>query len=223
MRLLGLFLIPCLTLSLLPVNSRAQTLADSALPANLATQTATPDPSQPTTNPDEPITMHERFTWFVESTVGPSSLAGGTISAGFGTWLDRPKEYGTHWEGFGQRYGIRMSGIATSNAIEGGLGAIWGEDPRYYRDGADKPFSRRVGHVVKWTFVAPGRDGTLHPAYARFIAVAGNNFLSNAWREPSEADNSHAIERTGLGILVKMAGNTWDEFWPDAKRKMFHH
>ncbi len=179
--------------------------------------------SGPTTNPDEPITASERFNWFVHSTIGPASLVGGVLSAGVGTLRDRPQEYNTHWEGFGQRYGMQMTGIAASNAMEASIGAIWGEDPRYYRDGADKPFRRRVGHVVKWTFVAPGKDGALHPAYARYIAVAGSNFLSNTWREPSEADTSHAIERTGMGILVKVASNTWDEFWPDVKQKMFHH
>ncbi len=158
----------------------------------------------------------------MNSTVGPTSLTGGLVSAGFGTELDRPTEYGTHWEGFGKRYGMRMTGISTGNAIEAGLGALWGEDPRYYRDGTTRPFGRRIGHVVKWTFIAQNKDGSLRPAYARYIAVTGNNFLSNTWREHSEADTSHAIERTGLGILVKMAGNTWDEFWPDMKRKMFH-
>jgi len=168
------------------------------------------------------VTAGERLRWFAENTVGPATLIGGTISAGFGTLTNQPHEYGTHWDGFGARYGMRLTGISTGNAMEAGLGAIWGEDPRYYRAGGSASFGKRVGHVVKWTFVAPGPNGSLRPAYARFIAVSGNNFLSNTWREPSEADVPHALERTGLGILARMAGNAFGEFWPDVKQKVFH-
>ena len=172
--------------------------------------------------PEEPITSGERFSWVVSSTVGPATLTGGLISAGFGTLTDRPKEYGTHWDGYGQRYGMRLTGVATSNAMEAGIGALWGEDPRYYRAGSDMHFGSRVGHVVKWTFIAQNKNGTVRPAYARYIAISGNNFISNSWREQSEADTTHAVERIGLGVLARMAGNTFEEFWPDAKRKLFH-
>ena len=57
---------------------------------------------------------------------------------------------------------------------------------------------------------------------ARFVAIPGNNFLSNTWRERSEADTNHALERTALGFLGRMAGNTFEEFWPDVKQKIFH-
>lgn len=175
-----------------------------------------------TPSQDEPVTAGERLRWFAESTVGPATLVGGTISAGFGTLTNQPREYGTHWDGFGARYGMRLTGISTGNAMEAGLGAIWGEDPRYYRAGGSTRFGSRVGHIVKWTFVAPDRSGNLRPAYARFIATSGNNFLSNTWRESSEADVPHALERTGLGILGRMAGNAFNEFWPDVKQKVFH-
>jgi len=66
------------------------------------------------------ISAEDRLKWVVNSTVGPASLAGGTISAGFGTLLNTPSEYGTHWDGFGKRYGMRLTGVASSNALEAG-------------------------------------------------------------------------------------------------------
>ncbi len=168
-----------------------------------------------------PITAYQRLEWFTNASVGPASLAGGVVSAGWGTLLNRPYEYGSGWDGFGERYGIRLTGIVTGNAIEASVGAIWGEDPRYRRAPEGSSFAQRLGHVMKWTIAAPGRDGALHPAFARYIGIAGNNFLSNEWREPSEADNTHAMERIGLGLLGKTAGNLWEEFWPDAKNKLF--
>jgi hypothetical protein len=168
-------------------------------------------------------TAEERVQWVIHSTLGPASLIGGGISAGFGTWVNAPHEYGTHWDGFAQRYGMRTAGVATSNIMEAGIGSLTGEDPRYQRAPGDASFKKRVGHVVAWTFIAPNRDGDMHFAYARLAGIAGSNALSNTWRVESEANTSHFLERTALGFLSHMAGNTWDEFWPDAKRKMFHH
>jgi hypothetical protein len=44
------------------------------------------------------------------NTAGPESLLGGAISAGWGTLFDKPSEYGTHWQGFGKRYGMAPYG-----------------------------------------------------------------------------------------------------------------
>src|SRR6476620_8629384 len=84
--------------------------------------------------PYEPISGKQRIQWAALQTFGPESLAVGTLSAGIGTARNNPYEYGPHWEGFAKRYGMRFTGIAASNTIEAGLGAIWGEDPRYIRN-----------------------------------------------------------------------------------------
>ncbi len=168
----------------------------------------------------QPITPQGRLNWMVANTIGPASLLSGGISAGWGTMLDRPMEYGTHWDGFAKRYGMRLTGIATSNSMESGLGALWGEDPRYFRD-AGQPFGRRVRRVVKMTFLSEDRNRRTAPAYARFAAISGSNFMSNAWRPDSEANTAHAVGRIGIGFLGRMGKNAFDEFWPDVKQRVF--
>jgi hypothetical protein len=180
-----------------------------------------------TSAPDAPstyvaITSQQRFHWFVTSTVGPTSLAAGLFSAAFGTARNTPKEYGPHWEGYGKRYAMRFTGIATSNAMEASLGALWGEDPRYFRE-PGRPIKSRIGHAMKATFTAHDRDGNVMPAYARYIAIPGNNFLSNAWRADSESNSRSAAVRTLYGVLGRMGGNEFSEFWPDLKKLAFHH
>lgn len=189
-----------------------------ALPG-LAQTSQSPTPLQPGTLP-APITGKGRLQWFAISTVGPPSLLGGAISAGWGTLFNAPKEYGTHWDGFGKRYGMRFTGVSVSNAMEASLGALWGEDPRYFR-AQGQPFKNRVGQVVKMTFLAHDREGQTMPAYARYAAISGNNFLSNTWRADSEATAGHALERTALGFLGRMAGNAFSEFWPDVRQRLF--
>lgn len=171
--------------------------------------------------PYQPITGRQRLRWIITDTIWPEHLAGGVITSGFGTALDRPKEDGPHWGGFAERFGVRLTGVATSNVMEAGVGALWGEDPRYFRN-PDEPFRARVMSVIKQTFTARRRDGNFAPAYARFVAFSGSNFLSNTWRPDSEANNDDAVLRTLEGFAGRMSSNAWDEFWPDVKAHVFH-
>ena len=185
------------------------------LTISAAAQTATSSDAVPAY---KPISGVERMKWFANSTVGPMSLfASGPLSAAWGTALNSPEEYGPHWEGFGKRYGMRLTGVSTGNAMEAALGAAWGEDPRYFRS-TGKSFGGRVKYVVKATFMAPNRNGEWRPAYARQVGNVGNNFLSNLWRVDSENDPGDAALRCVWGALGKMGGNAFAEFWPDVKR-----
>ena len=168
-----------------------------------------------------PATKGDRIRWFVDSTVSPSRLfIVGPISSGWGTLRDVPSEYGTHWDGFGKRNGMRLTGVSTGNLIEAGLGSIWGEDPRYFRS-RERGLRLRVKYVVKTTFLAPDRSGRWRPAYARYMGNVGNNFLSNTWRADSEANTSNAVVRCVWGVLGRMTSDAFAEFWPDVKRKVF--
>jgi hypothetical protein len=167
-----------------------------------------------------PLTAAGRLEWFARSTAGPASLMGGVVSAGWGTLFNAPQEYGPHWEGFGKRYGVRMSTVSTGNALEASLGAIRGEDPRY-EPAAGLPFGRRVGNIFRLTVLARDGRGQVGPAYARYAALAGGSFLSNAWRADSDATAGHATVRIATGLLTRLAGNAFAEFWPDLKGRFF--
>jgi hypothetical protein len=226
------------SLVLLVASAATVALAQGTQPTQQSSQPASPQdlPSKPSSvspltslkshtadEPYQPITSRQRFHWFLNETLGPAHLLGGGIfSAAVGTALDRPWEYGSSWGGFGDRFGMRLTGISTGNAMEATIGAIWGEDPRYFRE-PDKSFGARVGSVVKQTFVARRRDGEFAPAYARYIAVPGNNFLSNTWRVHSEANTGDALLRTAEGFGGRMASNAWEEFWPSISARVFHH
>jgi hypothetical protein len=169
----------------------------------------------------EPITGKKRVGWAVRGTVGSKSFATGLFTSAIGTADNSPREYGPHWDGFGKRYGMRFTGLACQNAMEAGLGSLWGEDPRYFRSGATG-FQNRMKHVFVMTFAARGADGHLDPAYARFVAISGSNFLSNAWRPDSTATGGNASRRTLLGFVSRLAGNAFSEFWPDVKKHLHH-
>src|SRR5690242_17180089 len=105
-------------------------------------------PSQVSTDDRyHPITGGQRMRWAVKGTIGMESLAAGLFSAGISTAQNHPEEYGPGWEGFGKRYGMRLTGIATGNLMEAGLGSLWGEDPRYFRS-PDRRFRARVSNIL---------------------------------------------------------------------------
>ena len=168
---------------------------------------------------DPPISGTQRLKWFTDATVGPESLVAGVFSAGWGTARTIPPEYDAHWEGFAKRYGMRLTGVSVGNAIEGGLGAVWGEDPRYVRSGSGGLWGR-VGHSLKLTVTARRRDGRYAPSYARYTGIVGNNFLSNTWRVPSASDTGDALTRSAFGVSGKFVGNLLAEFWPDVRRRI---
>jgi len=162
-----------------------------------------------------PLSTEVRVKWATIGTVGPANLAGGVVSSGWSTFFNRPPEYGPHWDGFGKRYGIRLVDGAISNSMEAGLGALWGEDPRYYPMRSSESPGRRIKYAVKQAFLARDRNGKTMPAYARYAAYTGSSFLSNAWRVDSDSQASDALFRTGLGFTARMTSNLFTEFWPD--------
>jgi hypothetical protein len=213
----------CVWLSLLTFAA-----AQAGPPASAHSKQQPPFSFEPRVNavPGNPAEYHgisarNRLEWFVGATVGAPSLLGGLFSAGMGTGLDTPSEYGPHWEGFGKRYGMRLTGVSTGNAIEATLGAAFGEDPRYFHT-VHSPFGTRVRNIVDLTFRAYHSDGERHLAYARYAATFGNNFLSNTWRAPSEADWQHGLLRTAEGFGSRAVSNVFSEFVPQVLRKIRH-
>ena len=165
-----------------------------------------------------PITTAERVHWIVDGTVGPQSLfIVGPLSAAWQTAWNTPEEWGRGWSGFGKRYAQREADVAISNTIEGGLGALWGEDPRYIPS-ARKGIWPRARYALKTSVLAQGRDGRLRPAWARYAGNTLNNVIENAWLPPSQTTAAQTALRSGMGIVTRMGGNLWDEFWPDVVR-----
>ena len=158
--------------------------------------------------------------WAISSTIGPGSLFVGVVEAGWGNLTNRPPEYRQGMEGFGKRFGLRLSSVGTSNLMEASLGAIWGEDPRFL-PGEDHTAGGHLRHALIMTVMAQRNDGTVAPAYARYIAYAGSNAISDLWRPDSQVNFSSTMVRIGERFAGRLLGNLWDEFWPDLKKHTF--
>jgi hypothetical protein len=173
--------------------------------------------------PDEgyrPIDLKGRIAWTVDGTIGPRSLfAVGPIATAWQTAWNVPSEWDRTWSGVGKRYLEREADVAISNSMEAGLGAFWGEEPRYIRVGRG-PVRARFGHAAKTVFLAERRDGHHAPAWARYAANTLNNVIENTWLPPSMTTPGQTTYRSLSGFAGRFAGNLWEEFWPDVQRRL---
>jgi hypothetical protein len=165
-----------------------------------------------------PITAGGRVHWFVSNTLGPTNLAAGAITSALATRSNSPPEYGPHWDGYAKRNALRISARATNGLIEGGLGSIWGEDPRYFR-ATGQTVKGRLDNVLKSIVLAHNREGHLMPAYARYVAIPSGAFITNAWRPDSQTQVRDAVERMTFSLISRLIANTFSEFAPDLFKK----
>jgi hypothetical protein len=167
----------------------------------------------------EPLTAGERLKWFGRATYGPRSLlASGPITAGWRTLTNRPEEWGPGWEGFGKRYGSRLVNNSVTNGLEGSFGAIWKEDPRYFRIG-EGSMGKRLGGVVKRTWMSRYGNGEYHFGAAKFIGITGGSLFQKAWMPDSVTSNRDVVNRIWGGYAGRLVGNFIREFTPDLMRK----
>jgi len=178
--------------------------------------------AKPEARVDEPMTSKDRVDWIVDGTIGLKSLAVvGPIGTAWQTAWNTPEEWGRTWSGAGKRYLQREADVAISNTIEAGLGAIWGERADYipsHKHGI-KP---RLGYALKTVFLAYRPDGHLAPAWGRYAGNTVNNLIENTWLPPSATTWQQTTWRSASGFATRALGNVWEEFWPDAKRRLFH-
>jgi hypothetical protein len=164
--------------------------------------------------PNPPMDSGARVRWLVRQNLAPVSLLENVAIGAFTTWTNTPEEYGPHWDGFAKRTGAVTANYGILTTMEAGLGAMWGEDPRYERVGDGKPFKNRFGNVVRMTFIAKTKSGGTMPAYARFISMGGTAFLGNAWLPDSQSSTGDAVSRAFSSLGNRALANLVKEFSP---------
>jgi hypothetical protein len=179
----------------------------------------TPNAAPAAQEPYVPIGAEQRVDWIVGGTIGARSLGVGVLATAWQTGWNVPEEWGRTWRGAGKRYLAREADVALSNTIEAGLGAIWGEEPRYI-PAPPGPVRSRAVHALKTVMLAQRRDGHLAPAWGRYAGNVLNNVIENAWLPPSFTTARQTAIRSANGFLGRLAGNLWEEFWPDIRRRI---
>ena len=109
-----------------------------------------------------------------------------------------------------------------SNTISFGVGALRGEDPRYFLSGQTR-ISARIKSALAQTFVVHTDHGGRTVAIGRVAGAFGGGFVSRTWK-PEEG---HGIIRSGvqsgaISLSYGAVSNVIREFWPDIKKHLPH-
>jgi hypothetical protein len=176
-------------------------------------------PAPPPVDAYVPISKTERLVWIVGGTVGPSSLGVGFLAAGLQPGFKLPRDWGWTWHGYGRRYAEREADVAISNTIEAGLGALWGEEPRYIPSGRHGAWPR-TRYALKTVFLAQRSSGRLAPAWGRYAGNVFNNLIENTWLPRGVTTWDKTTLRSADGFFGRAAGNLWNEFWPDIRKRL---
>lgn len=168
-----------------------------------------------------PIAPSERVAWVANSIIGPQSLMAGAVVAGTETMIPYPSEWKRSVAGFGRRYAARDAAIAISNGVEASLGALWGEDPRYFECHCDG-LGHKAAHAAKLSVFAAHSDGHVRPAWGRYVGTVTSNSVENTWLPASARTWQQLVLRQAGAVGGRFVGNLWAEFWPDVRRRFTH-
>jgi len=169
--------------------------------------------------PYSPLGLKQKFYLFNYRTIEPTAFAKSAFGAAIAHATNTPEEWGQGWDAYGHRYGHRLASRGVKNMIGFGAAALLHQDGRYFRRGEGRIVDR-LGHSVAQTFVTRTDSGGRTFATYRFVGAYASEFVTNAWRPPSQREPGDTVLRGTVSLGFDAASNVFKEFWPDIKRRV---
>jgi len=186
-----------------------------------------------------PLTPPEKFHLFVKSAFDPATIGTVGLQAGFSQAVNEFPGYGQGMQGYGKRFGASLADEVSANFWSGYVyPVLLKEDPRFFRLG-NGGFKRRFLNGVVQEFVCHTDQGKRSFSYSNVLGAFTSGGLSNLYypgrtvvrTAPATATSPPTpvfeddrgvvltVSRSLIALGYDMAGNLFDEFWPDIRRK----
>lgn len=177
-----------------------------------------PEPAAPPAGTSQPATPRpSRLNVYAKKLVGFQAFLETVPGTAFDEARNFPHDWGRGLPGIGRRFASQYGQFVLSETMALGIGAITHEDPVFHRQGTGT-IGSRVKHVMGRSFVAPTTSGGRTVAFSTFAGTYGAWAIATRWNPPDQR-NLRSVGLYGtLGLGLKMGGNAFNEFWPDAKR-----
>ena len=188
---------------------------DSSLPQ---IPEATPTPSASDNPYPNALTLKQKYFYTLGEMFTAPALIGFAIHAGFDQFRNDPAQWGQNPDSFAVRISSHFGRAFVRQDIAFAVRAIDHEDPRYFRLGNGTGW-KRTKYAIKNTFIAHNDNGSMMPAYSRFISDYSTPFLVEVWR-PEPFTASRGLRNGTVAFGLGSANNLWREFWPDVKKKL---
>jgi hypothetical protein len=158
-----------------------------------------------------PMTQGQRFQKYLLNIVSLPAFIGAAASAGYGQWLDHPKEWGEGDNAYAKRYASAFAGHTVRETLKYGVSAALHEDNRYIRSGRTG-FRARVAYAVESTFLARHDDGTRGFSISAMTGFVGAAAISRTWQPYSSSHFLNGANAFGTSIGVAAGFNVAREF-----------
>jgi len=216
-----LWLLVIASLAALPMQAKAQSLADSGDSSGTIANTTAAQPGFVYTRP----TQKTKISNYLFDAFGPYPIASATLKAGFDQAKNTPPEWRRGAEGYRKRLGsdFGIAGIGTTTRYA--LSEVFKEDTLYYRCEC-KGVLPRLSHAVISTLTARrGEDGHRVFSFAALVApYAGTMTAAYGWY-PRRYGAKDALRMGNYNLLQFVGANIALEFLysgPHSLRRRMH-
>jgi hypothetical protein len=144
-----------------------------------------------------PITLKQKYIYSIEQMFSGPRLAAILAHTAIDQAEVTPHAWGSNAPAFGVR-AVSLFGRGFIRAtIASGIRGIDHEDPRYFYSHKKSNWDR-TKYAVAHTFEVRNDNGSMMPAYSRFIGDLGMPFLAQTWR-PNGVNAPDALRSAGIG------------------------
>jgi hypothetical protein len=162
------------------------------------------------------LTGSDKFDLFLQRNTSQDVLLETTFDAGWAQLTNDWPGYGQGMQGFGKRWGALIADQETKSFFETFLlPTLLHQDPRYFRMGASRPFSRRLAYALSRVVVTRKDDGRNTFNSSLVLSAVLAKSLSNAYYPQQERGFSPTMNRVEGSLLGSVQGHILREFMPD--------
>jgi hypothetical protein len=165
-----------------------------------------------------PLTLGQKYLYSLGEIFGPDRLIAMAGRAALDQMDIHPVEWGKRPSSLAIRFASHFGDSLLKHSLQFGVRALDHEDPRYFRLGHGRPWTR-VGHAVAHTFVVRSDRGGWMPAYSLVVTDYGTPYLVRRWR-PEQFRTAAALQTGTFNVGVDIGANILKEFWPDLRKAL---
>lgn len=153
----------------------------------------------------------KRFNDYVNSMVGPVSLARYAATAGMTTYRNSPSEWGDKWEGFGRRFASNLATGSIQKTVQYGLDEALKLDSKFYKS-RKRTISARMRNAVFSAVTARDPKGKRVFGAPKLVGrVVSKVVAAEAWY-PERYNYVHGLKGAAISTAISVGVNLFREF-----------
>ncbi len=170
-----------------------------------------------------PLDPEEKFRLSAEQMFDFSAHLGNLFQSGIQQATNGEPHYGQGWGAFAERFGAAEGDQVTSSFfITGALPVLLKQDPRYFRRGQGRFYSR-LGYAISRTLVTRKDDGADTFNTSQTVGQLLSSSMSNLYYPRIDRDVRGTFTSWTINLFYNSGYNALREFYPDLLHLILPH